>query len=241
MSLFRRIASGLASLFGGRRAPSAEVRKQGGVMAFLLLQNEAVQAELKLDVEQIGKIMKIIRESRQENRQGGGGLRGGAGRRGKGGGRRGGGGQNLQERREQSNKRLMAVAEKALANIQKAEILKPEQRDRLQQIAWQNRGAIVFQDPTLQEALHITEGQGQVLLTLAEEISKRLREVRHDEDEEFADAEKQERVAAIRQEGMERMLAVLTEPQRSRWEELKGAPFEVDLDGGKRRPRHARG
>jgi hypothetical protein len=225
MSLFRYLADTLGGLWRGP-ASGRDFRKEGGLLAFRLLQDDGVRKELGLSVEQLGMISKFTREARQRHRKDFGRLRR----------------LEPQQRREEGQRLLMAVAEAALKGIHEARILNDSQKRRLQQISWQNRGLRAFADPALADALGLSEGQREMVLTLLSEAGKRLREVlQPGEDgmsEEGAGEGAKEKVAAVRREMMEKMLSTLSDEQRRRWDEVKGAPFEINpQDLGPQRPR----
>jgi hypothetical protein len=210
---------------GGSEASQA-FKKQGGPLAFRMLQDEGVRQELGLTFEQMGLIGKYTREARQKHRKTYAGIKA------------------MEEgrRREEGQKLMTLLAEDAMRAIHKAGILTEPQQRRLQQLTWQNRGVSVFTDPNLVKALSMTEGQQHMVLNILEDSGKKLREILKGEAAEGeADLdpperpagppsdEQKERIAALRKEAFDKVLAMLGEEQRQKFEELKGPPFEVNL------------
>ncbi|MCH8047039.1 MAG: hypothetical protein IID44_25330 [Planctomycetes bacterium] len=179
-------------------------RDRGGFGGFgggSLLDREQVQKELDLVDDQIDDIKKIREESRNAMRDLFSGLR------------------DLpsEERREAFTalrEKMREQGEIAQKKIEK--VLLPHQRDRLQQITFQQsmqrRGTTgVFESNTVAEALGITDAQKEKLREKSEEVEKELRE----------------KLAKARQEAIQELLSVLTPAQRKKYEELMGEPFEL--------------
>jgi hypothetical protein len=206
---FRVIEDAFASLF--RRGPSAaeEFRRQGGVLAFRLLQDARVQNELGLGGRQVGQVQQAVRECRQKRQKDLQALRS----------RGAESGPELQEL-------MAAVAAEALKALERAAVLTPEQKVRFQQILWQNRGPVAFSDPSLQAALGLTEEQKAAIRAAVAEVWKKAQAGAAPAEGGPARAE---RMAAHRKEAVGRALAALSEEQRQRWQELLGAPFVVEL------------
>lgn len=221
MGLFNYVRGTIGSLFGGggsKERPPGDAR----IMAFRLLQDEGVRNELKLDVEQAGQMFKIIRETRSKHRAKVSKVMS----------------LDKDRRREQGQKVMRGMAEEAMKAIDQADVLNEAQKHRLQQIVWQNRGAGVFLDPAVQDALSLTEGQREVTRNILEETNRKGRELVKPagEGEYYEDAQQrmedsQEKRNALRQEAEEKILALLSDEQRRCWDELKGEPFEVKLEG----------
>jgi len=123
--------------------------------------------------------------------------------------------------------RIAAVAGDVLEGIGKAQLLNAAQQKRLTQIVWQNRGAAAFGDPVLQQALELSEEQKQAIKGIVE-------------SNQGAPGEGKQ-TAELRRTRQASALALLTPEQKSRWEELKGAPFEVQLQQGGQGGRGGRG
>jgi putative ATP-binding cassette transporter len=199
-SPLQRLGSFLAPLL--RRRSGLEFRKDGGVVAFRLLRDERVRAELNLTVEQGGHILRLTRQARQLRRRQFLALE-----------------KQVPHRAAATERLTRAVAMEVLAGLHKAGVLTPEQRERLRQIAWQRQGGGAFDNPLVQQALKLTPAQQKALGSIIGAMRKQLR----------TDAGKRP-AGAIRKEALALALAVLDEEQKARWEQLKGKPFAFAED-----------
>lgn len=113
------------------------------------------------------------------------------------------------------------------------DILTEEQQMRLTGISMQYRGVECLLDDKIADLLELTEEQREELLNIAEEVDLALAESRTQltkskpEDRRqnrLAFAEKQKKLRRAREE---KMLAVLTDEQRKKFEELQGKKFRA--------------
>jgi eukaryotic-like serine/threonine-protein kinase len=116
---------------------------------------------------------------------------------------------------------LTAANERAVA-----EVLTPPQAERLQQITLQHQGPLVFGTPRVAEALQLTDTQKEKIGEVHEEIFVRLQEwiplkgtapPRRKADHKVRDA------------FQKKILALLTEEQKSKWRTMTGAPLPEAL------------
>lgn len=205
--------------FGGFNVPGAD--------RSMLLTNEKVQKELELAEDQLAELKKISEEARPQ---------------------RGGGGQpNFFEMSEEDRKKFVdQMQERMKASIKKIdEVLLPHQLERLKQISWQNRGVGALQDEEVVESLKITDAQKKEMQAIAEAQGEKMRELFQggggfggfggQGQEEETDEQRKERQArmeenrkkmeTMRKESEEKTMAVLTDEQRTQFEELKGEKF----------------
>ncbi|MFM9118288.1 MAG: hypothetical protein ACKOU6_19240, partial [Planctomycetota bacterium] len=129
--------------------------------------------------------------------------------------------EQMQQFRQQMEERAKREREKL------AEILKPDQLKRLNEIVIQVQGTGALSDPEVAKQLELTEMQ-------KEEITKVRREAMESNREEIrALIQGQDREAArkkmaeVRKATDDKVLAVLTASQRQKFESLKGAPFAM--------------
>ncbi|MFM8250925.1 MAG: hypothetical protein ACKOBW_04920 [Planctomycetota bacterium] len=129
--------------------------------------------------------------------------------------------EQMQQFRQQMEERAKREREKL------AEILKPDQLKRLNEIVIQVQGTGALSDPEVAKQLELTEMQ-------KEEITKVRREAMESNREEMrALIQGQDREAArkkmaeVRKATDDKVLAVLTASQRQKFESLKGAPFAM--------------
>jgi len=101
--------------------------------------------------------------------------------------------------------------------------LRPQQAQRLKQIAWQEGGASAFSDPELLEALRLTDEQKKTIRTIQDEarramwVGPRPGWPRPEDWKKAAESWKNARDQA---------LDVLTADQKAMWTELTGEPFK---------------
>ncbi|MBX6315756.1 MAG: hypothetical protein IRY99_23000 [Isosphaeraceae bacterium] len=181
---------------------------RGGMSAPMLLSNRGVQEELKLSEEQVNKAESLARDMQGRMRdlfQSGG---------------------DPEERREKAQK-LNEEMRKSVADI-----LKPEQKKRFDQIELQSRGYLAFLDPEVQKKLNLTEEQKDKLRDLARESGERMRDLF-----QAAGGDRQtamQKIQTLRRETNEKAVALLTEDQKKTWKEMTGAPFEVRFERPRR-------
>ena len=100
-------------------------------------------------------------------------------------------------------------------------LLKPEQFARLEQIHWQRWGLQAVMDPVVLNELEITEDQRAKLSAMKNEIETRRKEIRADEGKN-----KDAKIKELDAERNEKYVEILTPQQMSKFERLKGKPFE---------------
>lgn len=190
------LLSGPAPRAGGQEVPSGL-----NLPPYLLLVQKSVQEELKLTPEQAGRVAEEANKSwasYQELRQRRLGL----------------------EERRQKREALQAGAERVIADI-----LKPNQFRRFQQISWQLRGAWALLEPEPVRTLGLTDEQKQKLQVLLEDADKEVREITRDGRNE----ETQKKARALRKRTTEKAFGLLTDAQRARLKELQGEPFKGEI------------
>ncbi|MCE9554469.1 MAG: hypothetical protein K8T91_13970 [Planctomycetes bacterium] len=117
--------------------------------------------------------------------------------------------------------------EKALAGV-----IGGEQMTRLKQISLQTRGVIAFSDPTVVTALTLTDEQKDKIKAIQEEARTARGEFNREKPEES-----RAKIEAARKAAAEKVQAVLTTEQATKWKELIGAPFTGEI----KRPDFERG
>ncbi len=195
---FGRGGAGFGGGFGG-----------GGPLA--LLRMEEVQKELELTDEQKSEIQKLAESQR--------------GQRGQGGDRQNF--QNLsQEERQQRFAQLREQAEARAKETREklAEILLPHQSERLDQLVIQQQGINALNNPEVQAKLELTDDQKEKLRQVPQELREQLFQG-GGRGEGDAQA-RREQFEKFRTEMESKMLAVLTDAQKQKFEELKGKKFD---------------
>jgi len=175
---------------------------RGGSM--VLVGMEAVQKELKLDQTQIELVGQLRMEQGQKMRalfQGGGGDR---------------------EAMQAKMRELSAESDKKLA-----EILNPQQRTRLKQLGYRQRGARALEDKEVQVALKLTADQVQQV-TAALAAERAAFQLGGFDFQNATDEQRREffqKMQQMRTQTDGKLNAILTEPQKKQWESMLGAPF----------------
>jgi hypothetical protein len=120
----------------------------------------------------------------------------------------------IQARREKEN---------AAANAKAAEILLPHQIKRLKEISLQLRGITALSDADVAKQLQLSDDQKKKLEEISRQNRERGRELFQSGDRDGL----REKFDALRKEGEQKMLAVLTSEQKTSFEQLKGQPFKM--------------
>lgn len=199
----------------------------GGGGPLTLVNNEAVQKELGLKEDQISKLKKFGDELREEMRGAGGGSRESF--------------QALQDLpREERDKKMAEMREKAAEAAKKlnekfkpklAENLDAPQRERLQQIAWQNAGAQAYQDAEIIAALKITKEQQEKLAVVTKEYGEKTRALFGQGGGGGGDV--RAKMTELGENRDKALSEVLTADQRDQFAKLKGKKFDTaQLRGG---------
>jgi hypothetical protein len=196
---------------GGQRPPGG-----GGMGGFgadplnLLVNQKSVQEEIKATEDQVKQATEFQRESRGNFRD----L------------------MNLSA--EERAKKMQEAQEKTQKKL--AEILKPEQLKRLEQIVLQQRGGDALNDPKVQAELKLTDDQKEMVKAIREDAQKAGRDL-------FANAgmggdrtELMKKFQEMRKANNEKYVKVLTDEQKSKWKEMVGAEFKGEIVQPMRRP-----
>jgi hypothetical protein len=107
------------------------------------------------------------------------------------------------------------------------ELLLPEQLDRLDQIALQAQGAAALVTPEISEKLELSAEVSEAMKKVMDESVAQGREMMAAamRDRDFESV--REKVQTMRKELEEKLVSQLTSEQKAKFEELKGAPFEL--------------
>jgi Spy/CpxP family protein refolding chaperone len=160
----------------------------GGNQGLMLLGDENVQKELDIVDSQKQKLDALRDKIRDEMRAM----------------FQGGGGGNREEMREKM--------QQTMANFSKEadDILLPQQRERLKQIAVQSRLRFGNTSDAVGDALDLTDEQKEKLREKEREIAPEM----------------QKEINKVRDKYRDKLLEVLTPEQRAKWKELVGNPIE---------------
>lgn len=200
---------GLVALIVGPAAAQGQGRGMfGRSNAAILLNNESVQKELKLDDTQKEKAKELAektREKMQENRETLQGLEG----------------DERRTKMQELNRELGAANHKAMA-----EFLKKEQAHRLHQISLQQQGAqAIANDPNVAKKLNLTDSQKTEIHEIDQESRQEMRSIFQDNQGDREAIMK--KMTELRHQTLTKVEAKLNDEQRKTWKEMLGSPFEV--------------
>ena len=203
----------------------------GGGGPLTLVNMEPVQKELGLKEDQISKLKTLGEEVREARGTGGAG-----------GGREAF--QALQDLpKEERDKKMAEMRDKAVEAAKKiddkfkpkvAEILDASQRERLQQITWQNLRSQAYQDAGIIAALKITKEQQDKIAAVTKDYGDKTREL-------FGQGggggggggDARAKMTELGESRDKAISEVLTADQRDQFAKLMGKKFDVDqLRGG---------
>ena len=172
-----------------------------------LLANPGVQKELKLESDQVSKVEAIATSIREKHADDFAKIRD----------------LDPQDRGPKMaslNRTISGEVNKALADV-----LKPEQMKRFDQIRLQAMGLQAFNDPDVQAKLKLSADQKDKLQGIAQDSQSQMREVFQSAGDDRAAA--MTKITALRKETQDKALAVLSADQKGAWKDLTGEPFEI--------------
>jgi hypothetical protein len=214
------VGLGLVALLAGPALAQGQGRGGFGMMGgggiAMLIGNESVQKELKLDDTQVSKAKELADKNREKMTAARAETKD----------------LDQEERRTKMtelNKEINTSTRKAVA-----EFLKPEQVTRLDQISFQTRGAMAFSDPEIAKKLNVTDAQKDEIKSIVDESNAAMREL----GAGFADDREgtMKKMAEHRKETLGKVVAKLNDEQQKTWKEMIGAPFELKMEAP--RPRN---
>jgi Spy/CpxP family protein refolding chaperone len=114
---------------------------------------------------------------------------------------------------------------------QAAEILTPEQLERVKQIRLQLQGPVALASPEVAKALELTDEQRGKIQTVQQEAQAKMQEARQGARDMTTEqrAEMMKKMQESRKETLEKILAVLTPEQKAKFEKMQGAKIELDM------------
>jgi len=207
------VIAGIASVCEaqqGRQGRQRGGRGFGGSNSVNLLTQKSVQEDLKLSEDQVSQIQQLLEKQRASF----GELR------------------NLDREERRTRLEEQTKANQTAIN----NILNETQRTRLEQISLQLRGPQGLASDDIAAKLQLTDAQKQEINAINEDSRREMRELfqgGRDGDREAA----RTKLAELREFTNEKLLAVLTDAQRAKWDELTGAPFKGEIE----RPNFGRG
>jgi hypothetical protein len=201
---------GLVALLAGPAAAQGRGFGRFGGNVGVLLGNESVQKELKLEDKQLEKAKELSEKAREEMQEKFQSL------------------QDLspEERRAkfpEINRELTASTLKAAG-----EFLKPEQIARLKQISLQQRYGQAFLDPEVAKNLNLKDTQKTEIQTIVQEAGTEMRTIFQENQDDREAAMK--KIQELNKKTVEQILAKLNDEQQKTWKQMLGSPFEVKYE-----------
>jgi Spy/CpxP family protein refolding chaperone len=204
-----------AAAGGTRRGPMAMVGQRASLVALLNL--EAVQKELKLTEEQVGKVREATKNLRAEMREQRAALREIT---------------SPQERRAKATALSAELDRKARQALR--DVLSREQWMRLFQIRIQVGGTLAaLTNPRIAARLKLTDEQNQKVAEIQKTVQEKTSAIRRGL-RNLSQQERTERLAEARKLGQKAeqdALAVLTADQKEAFNKMKGEPFKLPRRG----------
>ena len=191
----------------------------GQGMGLMLLANAQVQKELELVDDQKAKIKELSDKLQADMREAFSGMR-----------------DLSAEERQKKMEELRKKGEERITSLQKDvdKILLPHQQKRLKQIRFQTLGDRALSDAEIIKELGITDEQKSKIEAIAKE-SREANQKLFEGIRDVPQAERQAKMAELREktdkarkEAQDKTLGILTDAQKAKLKELKGAEFKID-------------
>jgi hypothetical protein len=229
------LAAGMVAMVQAQ--PGGGFGRGGGGSPLFLINNKAVQEDLKLGDEQVKKLQAWGEEFRTKI----GEIYKDKGVEfGKGGGGKGKGfDPEMLEKMQAANAEVAKVAYQQLGDV-----LNKDQIARLKQIGRQQMGLSAFSDAETATALKLTDSQKTSIKGMTGDYQKESREIRAEGGKGGKggfgrpDPETQKKLTKLEKEYMAKTADLLDASQKTTWKELVGAEFDLTkLQGGFGPPR----
>ncbi len=204
------LAFGAVALMAAPAWAQGQGRGGFGMGGGMLLTNKGVQKELKVTDEQATKLGTLATELREKNQ---------------------GRFQGLQDLSDDERRTKMQELQKTMqAELHKslADILKPEQVKRFDEISLQQAGANAFSTPRVVEALKLTDDQKTKIQEINQATMESMRGLRDEFQNDREGAMK--KMAEVRKGASDKVTALLTDDQKKSWKDLTGDPYEVKFE-----------
>jgi len=201
------VGLGLVALLSG--PAFAQGGRGGGMMGgggiAMLIGNESVQKELKLDDTQVTKAKELADKNREKMTAARAETKD----------------LDQEERRAKMTELNKEMNESTLKAV--GEFLKPEQVTRLHQVSYQIRGAMAFSDPEVAKKLNITDAQKDEIKSITDESGAAMRELFAGLQDDREGTMK--KIAEHQKETLTKVVAKLNDEQQKTWKEMTGAAF----------------
>jgi hypothetical protein len=168
-----------------------------------------VQKDLKLSADQIGKVQDVLQSSREKHQDEFAALRDAS----------------PEERQSKT-----AALNKTMADeVKKGLSLSSDQDKRFDQISLQSRGIQAFADPAVTAKLNLTEDQRTKIQEIGAAARGQFQGAFNKDASQQERAEARKKRADAAKANMTKVMAVLTDAQKSAWKELIGTPIDIQI------------
>jgi len=110
-------------------------------------------------------------------------------------------------------------------------ILKTDQAKRFKQIETQQLRIRAFTNEEVMKELGLSAEQKEKAKAIVDEISQDIGDLTKGGKGFGFNKEAQQKIAALNKEGMDKITAILTDDQKTKWKDMVGEPFEVRFEG----------
>jgi len=176
---------------------------RGGGGGIGMLRTPEVQTELKLTDEQKTKVTALSEKLQSERR---------------------GQGQNFQDLSAEERQKMMADR-RAAEDKQLGEILNADQMKRYHQLQLQQTGMMAVTQKDVADQLNLTADQKTKIQEIVSAQQAEMRSMFQGGGGGGDRSAMREKMMAMRKQTDDKIAAVLTDDQKSKWKELTGAPF----------------
>ncbi|MBX9584938.1 MAG: hypothetical protein K2X87_31930 [Gemmataceae bacterium] len=210
---------------------------QGGGVNARVLDNAALQAELKVTADQKEKLRPLADKQKEMMQRGGEIFKEAAGDK-----------ERMKELFAENQERQKKFQDEVKAELTK--VLTADQQVRLKQVGRQVAGVRAFADDEVAAALKLTDEQKGKIKGIGDDLQKDMREMfggggkggggKGGFDPERM-AENQKKMEKLNKAALGEVQDVLTDDQKAKWKELVGDPFDTSklnqFGGGPKRPK----
>jgi hypothetical protein len=206
------VGFGLVALLAGPALAQGQGRGFGGMFGGgvgMLLGNESVQKELKLDDKQVEKAKELADKNREKMMAARDEF------------------QNLEQEERRTKFQALTKEMNEATRKSMGEFLKPEQITRIDQISNQVRGAMAFSDPEIAKKLGLTDAQKTDIQAVVQESMEQMNTIRQENSDDREAMMK--KMTELRKETLAKATAKLNDEQQKTWKDLLGSPFELKI------------
>jgi hypothetical protein len=203
---------------GGRGGPGGFGGGPGMGGVSMLLNNESVQKELKLDKDEIEKAKAVAKKVGEAHHEDFTKL------------------QDLDPQERMAKRREVSTAINAEILKDLDGVLKPDQVKRLKQIELQQQHAMAFMSPDVQKSLNLSADQVEKVKTINDDARTEMQALFQagggGRRGGAGAGGGMEKFQGLQKETMTKIEGVLNDAQKKTWKEMTGEPFKLEMQFG---------